>query len=103
MAKVLIKAGENPFIVEQVGTDGSNLFLTAINQVAAREGSGTLQFQARASGSMAFEDILDGDGAVIGELDFSAPVIFTVEGSINALQCDASGLSDDAWIEIVSI
>jgi len=66
MAKVLIKAGENPFIIEQV-------------------------------------DILDGDGAVIGELDFSAPVIFTVEGSINALQCDASGLSDDAWIEIVSI
>ena len=102
MSKVIIKAGEVNTI-DTRGDDGGNLFTTSKTQVAAREGTGTLTFQARAAGSKVFEDILDATGATIGTLDFSAPVIFTVEASINALQCDATGLSADALIEIVAV
>jgi len=104
MAKVTIKAGESDFIVNEVGDDGSPLFSTNSFQVAARKGTGLLTFQARASGSLTFEDILDSEGAVIGNLDFGNPVIFKVINcSVNALQCDASELSADAEIEITSL
>ena len=102
MSKVTIKAGEVNTISTK-GDDGSPLFTTAKNQVAARDGTGTLTFKARAAGSKVFTDILDGSGSTIGELNFAAPVIFTVEASINALQCDATGLSSNAVIEIVSL
>jgi hypothetical protein len=104
MAKVTIKAGESDFIINEVGDDGSPLFTTSSFQVAARKGTGSLTFKARASGSLSFEDILDSDGGVVGTLDFANPVIFKVINcSVNALQCDASGLADDAEIEITSL
>jgi len=104
MAKVTITAGESDFIINEVGDDGSPLFQTSSFQVAARKGTGSLTFQARASGSLTFEDILDSDGGVIGTLDFANPVIFKVINcSVNALQCDASELSADAEIEITSL
>ena len=102
MSKVTIKAGEVN-IINTKGDDGTPLFTTSVNQVAAREGTGTLTFQARASGSKVFEDILDASGSTIGTLDFANPVIFTVEANINALQCDATGLSENAVIEIVAV
>lgn len=105
MAKVTIKAGVNPFIIQEVSnTDGRGLFTTPNTQIAASKGSGTLTFQARSSGSIDFEDITDSAGAVIGEIDFSAPKTLSIRGvSINALQCDASGLSADVVIEVLSI
>ena len=105
MAKVTIKAGENPFIIKEKSfTDGKALFTTINTQVCASKGTGSLTFQARSSGSLAFEDIKDSAGATIGTIDFAAPETLRITGtSINALQCDASGLSDDVVIEVLSI
>jgi hypothetical protein len=105
MAKVTITAGVNPFIIQEVSnTDGRGLFITPNTQITANKGSGSLTFQAKASGSALFEDIIDSTGATIGTIDFSAPKTLRIIGtSINALQCDASGLSEDAVIEVLSI
>ena len=105
MATVRIIAGENPFIIsEKSVTDGKGLFATANTQVCANNGTGSLTFQARASGSALFEDIVDASGGAIGTIDFAAPKTLRILGtSINALQCDASGLSEDVVIEVLSI
>ena len=105
MAKVTIKAGEVNTITPTSASDSYNMFSTSSVQVAANKGdSGSLTFQARSAGAKAFEDIIDSTGAVIGTIDFSAPVTFTIQGrKISALQCDASSLSGDVVIEIVDL
>ena len=103
MAKVTIKAGEVNTITPTSASDSYNIFSTSNVQIAANKGdSGSLTFQARSAGSKAFEDILDSTGAVIGTIDFSAPVTLRItDTKLSALQCDASSLSSDVVIEIV--